>query len=85
MLHVSASFRCNFYTQRRNERQPKFSRRHNRLWASTLIIIVPGGDVRGSSFQQTIYPRRKLSGYNHMGTIFLGGNFPGAIVQGVVD
>ena len=46
-------------------------------------------DVHGSSVLGVNYPRRKLSGYNYLGAIFLGGNctggnYPGVIVWGTV-
>ena len=45
------------------------------------------GDVQGSSVQGVNYPRRKLSGCNYLGAIFLcencsGGNCLGAVCQG---
>ena len=46
-------------------------------------------DVKGSSVQGVNYPRRKLSGFNYLGTIFLGANClrdncPGVIVWGAI-
>ena len=40
------------------------------------------GDVRGSSVLGVNYPRRKLSGYNYLRAIFLGGNCTGGNCPG---
>ena len=39
------------------------------------------GDVQGSSVKGINYRRRKLSGCNYLGAIFLSENCPGVIVR----
>ena len=61
----------------------KVLRRHSHLEAITLIGI--GGRCPGVICPGGNYPRRKLSGCNYLGAIFLGGNCArGALVHGVI-